>query len=48
MPGKIESWAAANLPEGSRGGAKRSISQIAVRKAVADRLKPAVEAWLAR
>ncbi len=48
MPGKIEAWAAANLPEGSRGGAKRSIAQIAVRKAVADRLKPAVQAWLAR
>ncbi|WP_312489771.1 M1 family metallopeptidase [Sphingomonas sp.] len=48
MPGKIESWAAANLPEGSRGGAKRAISQIAVRKAVADRLKPAVQNWLAR
>lgn len=48
MPGKIESWAAANLPEGSRGGAKRSVAQIAVRKAVADRLKPAVQSWLAR
>jgi len=48
MPGKIERWAAANLPESSRGGAKRSIAQIAVRKAVADRLKPAVQAWLAR
>lgn len=48
MPGKIEAWAAANLPESSRGGAKRAIAQIAVRKAVADRLKPAVQAWLAR
>jgi aminopeptidase N len=48
MPGKIEAWANANLPEGSRGGARRSISQIAVRKAVADRLKPAVQAWLSR
>lgn len=48
MPGKIESWAAANLPEGSRGGAKRAMAQIAVRKAVADRLKPAVQTWLAR
>lgn len=48
MPGKIQAFADANLPEGSRGGAKRSISQIAVRKAVADRLKPAVQAWLAR
>lgn len=48
MPGKIQAFADANLPEGSRGGAKRSISQIAVRKAVADRLKPAVQNWLAR
>lgn len=48
MPGKIQAFADANLPEGSRGGAKRSISQIAVRKAVADRLKPAVQTWLAR
>lgn len=48
MPGKIEAWANANLAEGSRGGAKRSISQIAVRKAVAERLKPAVQTWLAR
>lgn len=48
MPGKIQAFADANLPEGSRGGAKRSISQIAVRKAVADRLNPAVQTWLAR
>ncbi|MET4898847.1 M1 family metallopeptidase [Sphingomonadaceae bacterium jetA1] len=48
MPGKIQAFADANLPEGSRGGAKRSIAQIAVRKAVAERLKPAVENWLSR
>jgi aminopeptidase N len=48
MPGKIEAFAAKYLPESSRGGAKRTIASIAARKAAAARLRPAVEAWLAR
>ncbi|WP_380786375.1 M1 family metallopeptidase [Sphingomonas sp. R86521] len=48
MPGKITAYAAANLPEASRGGSRRVISAIAVRKAAAERLRPAVTQWLAR
>ena len=48
MPGKIQAYADKYLPEGSRGGAKRTIAGIAVRKAAADRLRPAVETWLGR
>jgi aminopeptidase N len=48
MPGKITAYAKANLPEASQGGAKRVVSGIAVRKATADRLRPAVTAWVAR
>lgn len=48
MPGKISAYAAANLPEASRGGSRRVISAIAVRKAAAERLRPAVTQWLAR
>ncbi|TXC70640.1 M1 family metallopeptidase [Sphingomonas ginsenosidivorax] len=48
MPGKINAYAATNLPEASRGGAKRTIAGIAVRKATADRLRPAVTQWVAR
>jgi aminopeptidase N len=46
MPGKIEAFAQ-TLPETSRGAAKRVMSGIAVRKAAADRLRPAVQAWVA-
>nr|WP_241768963.1 ERAP1-like C-terminal domain-containing protein [Sphingomonas melonis] len=45
MPGKIESFAQ-TLPETSRAPARRVISGIAVRKAAAERLRPAVETWL--
>ncbi len=45
MPGKIEAFAQ-TLPETSRGAARRVISGIAVRKATADRLRPAVEVWI--
>jgi aminopeptidase N len=48
MPGKITAFADKYLPASSRGGAKRALSQIAVRKATADRLRPAVQAWLAK
>lgn len=47
MPGKIEAFAK-TLPETSRGGAKRVLSGIAVRKAVADRLRPAVQTWVGK
>lgn len=47
MPAKITAFAEANLPEASRGGAKRALTAIAVRKAAADRLRTAVSAWLA-
>ena len=47
MPGKITAFAA-TLPETSRGPAKRVISGIAVRKATADRLRPAVQSWLGK
>ncbi len=48
MPGKITAYAAANLPAASQGGAKRAVAGIAVRKATAERLRPAVTAWAAR
>jgi aminopeptidase N len=47
MPAKITAFAETNLPEASRGGAKRALTAIAVRKAAADRLRTAVSAWLA-
>ncbi len=48
MPGKITAYAAANLPAASQGGAKRVVAGIAVRKATAERLRPAVTAWAPR
>jgi aminopeptidase N len=48
MPGKITAYAAKNLPESSRGGAKRALTAISVRKSVLDRLTPGVTAWLAK
>jgi len=48
MPGKINAYAEKNLPVSSRGGAKRALATIAVRKAVADRLRPGVTAWVAK
>lgn len=45
MPGKIEAFAK-TLPETSRSPARRVVSGIAVRKAAADRLRPAVQTWL--
>ena len=47
MPAKIQAFAEKNLPEASRGGARRALTAIAVRKAAADRLKAATAAWLA-
>lgn len=47
MPGKITAFADKYLPAASRGGAKRALSSIAVRKAAADRLRPAVTKWVA-
>jgi aminopeptidase N len=48
MPGKINAYAEKNLPATARGGVKRALSAIAVRKAVADRLRPGVTAWVAK
>lgn len=48
MPGKITAYAEKNLPASSRGGMKRALASIAVRKAVADRLRPGVTAWVAK
>ena len=45
MPAKIDAFAR-TLPETSRSPARRVLSGIAVRKAAADRLRPAVEAWV--
>ncbi|MCP3733742.1 M1 family metallopeptidase [Sphingomonas sp. RP10(2022)] len=47
MPAKIDAFAK-TLPETSRGAAKRVVSGIAVRKAVADRLRPAVQTWVGK
>ncbi|MBN8807548.1 MAG: M1 family metallopeptidase [Sphingomonas sp.] len=46
MPGKITAYAEKYLPEAARGGARRTIALMAVRKAVADRLRPGVAAWV--
>ena len=48
MPGKITAYAKQYLPEAARGGAERAVSSIAVRKAMAERLRPAVAKWLER
>ena len=48
MPGKITAYAEKNLPPASRGGAKRALATIAVRKAAADRLRAGVTAWAAK
>jgi aminopeptidase N len=45
MPGKIQAYAEKNQPEAARGGAKRAIATIAVRRAVADRLRSGVANW---
>ena len=46
MPGKINAYAAASLPEGARDPARRAVAAIAVRKATADRLRAATAAWV--
>ncbi|CAN5323210.1 M1 family metallopeptidase [soil metagenome] len=46
MPGKVMAYAEKNLPEASRGGAKRVVSIIAVRKTAADRLRADVAKWV--
>ncbi|MDB5678155.1 M1 family metallopeptidase [Sphingomonas bacterium] len=45
MPDKIAAYADKNLPASSRGGVKRALAGIAVRKAVADRLRAGVTNW---
>jgi len=46
MPAKIQSYADKYIKESDRGGARRALTGIAVRKAASDRIRPAVEAWL--
>ncbi|OYY64276.1 M1 family metallopeptidase [Sphingomonas sp. 28-62-11] len=46
MPAKILAYAEKNLPEASRGGAKRTVALMAVRRQLADRTRPAIEAWV--
>ncbi|TPG42792.1 M1 family peptidase [Sphingomonas koreensis] len=48
MPGKIQAFADKNLPAASRDGVKRALTSISVRKSIADRLRPAVTAWVAK
>ena len=48
MPGKITAYAERYLPAGSRGPAERELAEISARAAVAARLRPATERWLAR
>ena len=48
MTAKINDFAQKNLPEASRGGAERTIAQIIARKAVADRLRPAIQRWIGK
>ncbi len=45
---KVEAWAAANLAEGSRGPAVRTVNSIKNRAVFAERLRPAVTAWVGR
>jgi aminopeptidase N len=47
MPGKITSFAEKNLPEASRGGAKRAVAIIGVRRQSADRMRADVTKWVA-
>lgn len=46
MPAKILAFAERNLPESSRGAAKRTVALMAVRQQLADRTRPAVAAWV--
>lgn len=48
MPGKLTAFADQHLPADARQGLKRALTSIAVRKASADRLRPAVNGWLAQ
>jgi len=48
MPGKITAYAEKYLAASSRGGVTRSLSAIAVRKAAAAQLQPAVSKWVAQ
>jgi len=46
MPARITAFAEKNLPQGSRAGATRALALIATRRQAAERLKPAITAWL--
>lgn len=47
MPDKITAFAEKNLPEASRGGAKRALAVIGVRRQSADRMRADVTKWVA-
>lgn len=47
MPAKITAFAVKNLPVDARGGAARVVAGMAARRAVTERLRPAVTAWAA-
>ena len=46
MPDKINAFAEKNLPEASRGGAKRAVAIIGVRRQSADRMRADVTKWV--
>ena len=48
MPSKLKAFAEKNLPADARQGLERALTEIAVRQASAQRLRPAVSGWLAR
>ena len=46
MPGKIMAYVNGSLPEGARDVGRRTVAQISVRKATADRLRAATASWV--
>ncbi len=46
MPGKIRAYAAASKTTGANDGVKRALASIDIRRATADRLRPALTAWV--
>ena len=47
MPAKLQAYADKNLPADARQGLQRVLTTIAVRRASAEKLRPAVSGWLA-
>jgi len=46
MPAKILAYAEKNLPEAARGGAKRTVALMETYRQLADRTRPAIQAWV--